>query len=189
VDEVTRDWGGKVFEDLLLGWKYVQQRWPEIDPNRLVGLGGSFGGFAINFLQGHPDYGFNFKALICHSGVFDTRFVAYSIDALFILRHDFGGDPDSEPAASLHARFSPSNFVSKWSTPELILHGLKDFRVPYTEGLATFHALQMKNVPSRLVVFPDENHFILKPANSAKWYYEVCKWMNQYVGRGLRDEA
>lgn len=181
-DGITKDWGGKPFVDLLHGWKYALKHYP-IDEHRAVAAGASWGGFAINWIQGHPDYGFGFKALFCHDGIFDTRNGGYTTDELYFWDHDFGGLPWSKKAKETGEKFNPSQHVDKWSTPQLIVHGGKDYRLAETEGLAAFNALQQRGVPSRLVLFPDENHWVLKPANSYKWHYEVFRWFDQFVGK------
>ncbi|CAG7853281.1 Dipeptidyl-peptidase 5; AltName: Full=Dipeptidyl-peptidase V; Short=DPP V; Short=DppV; Flags: Precursor [Serendipita indica DSM 11827] len=178
-DAITEDWGGRPFQDLIAGWKYVLDRYPEINPKRTAAAGASYGGFAINWIQSHPEFGFGFKALVCHDGVFDTHYNGYSTDELFFFNHDFGGPPWITKATE---KFNPSRLVPKWSTPELIIHSGKDYRLPETEGIAAFHALQQRGIPSRFLYFPDENHWVLKPENSLKWHYEVFKWIAEFVG-------
>ncbi|TDL17751.1 alpha/beta-hydrolase [Rickenella mellea] len=181
-DAIAEDWGGKPFVDLQKGWKYALEKYPEIDPDRAAALGASWGGYAINWIQGHPEYGFGFKALICHDGVFDSSYNGFSTDELFFFNHDFGGRPWDNKTRKLTAKFSPSNFVHKWSTPQLLIHGSKDYRLPETESIGAFHALQQLGIPSRLVVFPDENHWVLKHGNSLKWHHEVFRWLDQFIG-------
>ncbi|KAG5648332.1 hypothetical protein DXG03_004904 [Asterophora parasitica] len=129
-DAIAEDWGGRPFVDLQKGWKYALDKYPEIDADRAVAAGASWGGYAINWIQGHPEFGFNFKALVGHDGVFDSNYNGYSTEELFFFNHEWGG------------RFSPSNFVHKWSTPQLLIHGSKDYRLPETESIGAFHALQ-----------------------------------------------
>ncbi|KDQ16985.1 hypothetical protein BOTBODRAFT_64483 [Botryobasidium botryosum FD-172 SS1] len=183
-DAITEDWGGKPFVDLKAGFDHALKTWPEIDPERAVAAGASWGGYAINWIQGHPEFGFNFKALVCHDGVFDAVYNGYVTDELFFFKHDFGGSPWKATATA--EKWNPRAFVHKWSTPQLIFHGSRDFRLPETEGIAAFHALQSLGVPSRLVIFPDENHWVLKHENSLKWHYEIFKWFDQFVGK--KDE-
>ncbi|EPQ54580.1 alpha/beta-hydrolase [Gloeophyllum trabeum ATCC 11539] len=182
-DAITEDWGGKPFVDMQKGWKYVLEHFPEIDSNRAVAAGASWGGYAINWIQGHPEYGFGFKALFCHDGVFDSIYNGYSTDELFFFNHDWGSAPYESKARELAEKFSPVNFVHKWSTPQLTVHGSKDYRLPETDGIGAFHALQGRGIPSRLVIFPDENHWVLNHGNSLKWHYEVFRWFDKYVGR------
>ncbi|KAG8689642.1 hypothetical protein FRC08_010837 [Ceratobasidium sp. 394] len=98
--------------------------------------------------------------------------------------HDFGGPPWDARSRKTAEKFNPANFVSRWSTPQLIIHGSRDYRLAETEGLGAFNALQSRGIPSRIVIFPDENHWVLKPGNSLKWHYEVFHWFDQYVGEG-----
>lgn len=181
-DAIAEDWGGKPFVDLQEGWKYALNAYPEIDPDRAVAAGASWGGYAINWIQGHPEFGFNFKALVGHDGVFDSNYNGYSTDELFFFNHEWGGRPWEEKSRNLSQNFSPSNFVHKWSTPQLLIHGSKDYRLPETESIAAFHALQQRGIRSRLVVFPDENHWVLNHGNSLKWHHEVLRWFDEFVG-------
>jgi len=182
-DAIAEDWGGKPFVDLKNGWQYVLNKYPEIDADRAVAAGASWGGYAINWIQGHPEFGFGFKALLCHDGVFDSKYNGYSTDELFFFNHEWGGRPWEPKSRALLEKFNPSNFVSNWSTPQLIVHGSKDYRLPDTEGISAFHALQQLGIPSRLVIFPDENHWVLDHGNSLKWHYEALRWFDLYVGQ------
>ncbi|KAI0057861.1 alpha/beta-hydrolase [Artomyces pyxidatus] len=189
-DAIAKDWGGKPFVDLQKGWAFALNKYPEIDADRAVAAGASWGGYAINWIQGHPEYGFGFKALVCHDGVFDATYGGYATDELFFFNHEWGGRPwDPEAKALLH-KFNPTNFVDKWSTPQLVIHGSKDYRLPETDGIGAFHALKQQGVPARLVIFPDENHWVLNHGNSLKWHYEVFRWFDLYVGKdNERDEG
>ncbi|KAH8104705.1 alpha/beta-hydrolase [Cristinia sonorae] len=180
---IRKDWGGKPFVDLKAGWKYALENYPEIDADRAVAAGASYGGFAINWIQGHPEFGFGFKALVCHDGTFDTRFTGFATDELFFANYEFGGRPWDKEAKDIYKNNNPLEFVDNWSTPQLLIHGSKDYRLVEAEGLAAFHALQQKGVPSRLVIFPDENHWVLNHGNSLKWHYEVFRWIHKYVGK------
>jgi dipeptidyl aminopeptidase/acylaminoacyl peptidase len=182
-DAIAEDWGGKPFVDMRQGWQYVLDHYPEIDADRAVAAGASWGGYAINWIQGHPEFGFGFKALVCHDGVFDSEYNGYSTDELYFFNHEWGGRPWDPKSKALSEKFSPSNYVNKWSTPQLIIHGSKDYRLPETEGIGAFHALQQRGIPSRLVIFPDENHWVLNHGNSLKWHFEVLRWFDLYVGQ------
>lgn len=184
-DAIKEDWGGKPFVDMIKGWKHALEKYPEIDPDRAVAAGASWGGYAINWIQGHPEYGFGFKALICHDGVFDSAYNGYSTDELFFFNHEWGGRPWDKKSKQLSTEMSPSNYVHKWSTPQLLIHGSKDYRLPETEGIGAFHALQQLGIPSRLVIFPDENHWVLNHGNSLKWHHEVFQWFDRFVGDHL----
>ena len=136
----------------------------------------------VDWIAGNwPD---GFKCLVSHSGVFDQRAMAYETEELWFNEWEFGG-PYYEPAAAAnYERNNPVNFVQNWRTPMLVIHGERDFRIPYSQSLGVFNALQRRNIPSRLVVFPDENHWILKPNNSIQWYREVHGWLD----RGWRGQ-
>jgi dipeptidyl aminopeptidase/acylaminoacyl peptidase len=182
-DGINKNWGGRPIQDLLIGWKYILQEYPEIDQNRTVAFGPSYGGYVINWIQGNPELGFGFKALVCHDGIFDTTYVSYTTDELFFNNHEWGGRPWDPVAFEASRKYNPAYTVAKWSTPQLTIHGSKDYRLPESEGIAVFHALQQLGVPSRLLIFPDENHCVLNTANSLKWHYEVFRWFDQFVGR------
>ncbi|KAJ3932308.1 MAG: Alpha/Beta hydrolase protein [Lentinula lateritia] len=182
-DAIAGDWGGKPFVDLQKGWKYVLENYPEVDADRAVAAGASWGGYAINWIQGHPEFDFGFKALVSHDGVFDSNYNGFSTDELFFFNHDWRGRPWDKNSEEVLRKFNPANYVHKWSTPQLLIHGSKDYRLPETEGIGAFHALQQLHIPSRLVIFPDENHWVLNHGNSLKWHYEVLRWFDQFVGK------
>ncbi|KAI9058154.1 alpha/beta-hydrolase [Trametes sanguinea] len=178
---IKEDWGGKPFVDLQKGYKYILDNYPEVDADRAVAAGASYGGYAINWIQGHPEFGFNFKALVCHDGAFGAQYHGYSTDELFFFNYEWGGRPWEPRAREVIKKYDPINFVDKWSVPMLVIHGEKDYRLPVTDGIGAFHALQQRGVPSRLVVFPDENHWVLNHRNSLKWHYEVFRWLRKYA--------
>lgn len=186
-DGIAEDWGGKPFVDMIAGWKYALEKFPEIDPDRAVAAGASWGGYAINWIQGHPEFGFGFKALVCHDGVFDSTYNGYSTDELFFFNHEWGGRPWEPKSKKLSELYSPTNYVNKWSTPQLLIHGSKDYRLPETESIGAYHALKQLGVSSRLVIFPDENHWVLNHGNSLKWHYEVFRWFDQFVGDNVSN--
>ncbi|KAJ3491680.1 hypothetical protein NLI96_g535 [Meripilus lineatus] len=180
---IKKEWGGKPFTDLQKGWKYILEQYPEIDTDRAVAAGASYGGYAINWIQGHPEFGFNFKALVCHDGAFDVRYTGFATDELYFSNYEFGGRPWEEDAKATMKKWNPLEFAHKWSTPQLLIHGSKDFRLVEGESLGAFHTLQQLGVPSRLVIFPDENHWVLNHGNSLKWHYEVFRWFDKFVGQ------
>ncbi|KAA1469919.1 alpha/beta-hydrolase [Dentipellis sp. KUC8613] len=186
-DAIAQDWGGKPFVDLQKGWKHALEKYPDIDADRAGAAGASWGGYAINWIQGHPEFGFNFKALVCHDGVFDAEYNGYSTDELFFFNHEWGGRPWDAKAKEILAKFNPTKFVHQWSTPQLVIHGSKDYRLPETDGIGAFHALRQRGVPSRLVIFPDENHWVLNHGNSLKWHYEVFRWLDLYTGKEVKE--
>lgn len=176
-DAVSRDWGGKPLQDLQLGLAAALQRFDFLDGERACALGASYGGFMINWIAGNwPE---RFRCLVNHDGIFDTRSMYYSTEELWFTEWENGGPYFDTPA--MHEQFNPSAHVTQWRTPMLVIHGSQDFRVPETQGIATFTALQRRGIESRLVVFPDENHWVLKPANSLQWYQQVLGWLDQHL--------
>lgn len=175
---VSRNWGGAPFDDLMLGLDYAIEKFP-IDGTRVCALGASYGGYMINWINGHTD---RFRCLVNHDGMFDAKTSYFTTDELFFNEYEFGGVPWNPRARKqYYEKWSPSNYVRNWKTPTLVIHGEKDYRLPITEGLATFTALQRRKIPSRLLVFPDENHWVLKPANSLRWYKEVLDWITFFT--------
>ena len=186
-DAVRNDWGGAPFEDLMLGWEYVKNTYQWIDMDRVGGCGASYGGYMINWIQGHNDDQ-KFKCLVTHDGVFSTVTMFYATEEMWFpmseyCTHDnWGCTPfNSDEERKGYEQFSPESRVSHWKTPHLIIHGSKDYRIPITEGISAFTALQIRNIPSRFVHFPEENHWVLKPENSIKWYEEVLGWLDKFL--------
>lgn len=177
IDGVSSDWGGKVVEDLMKGVDYME-RLAYIDRGRMAAAGGSYGGYMVNWLLGHTD---RFKAFISHAGVYDLRSMGGETEELWFTAWEFKGMPWENP--EMYARWSPSAFANEFKTPTLVIHGEQDFRVPYGQGLQLFTALQMKKAPSKLLLFPDEGHWIGKPQNSLLWYRTFLGWLEQWVGR------
>ena len=176
-DSISRDWGGKPLEDLKKGLAAAAEKFPWVDRDRAGALGGSYGGYMMNWIAGNwPD---GFRCLVNHAGLFDHRSMYYTTEELWFPEWDHGGPYYDNPEA--HEKSNPANFVKKWKTPMLVIHGALDYRVPYSQGLATFTALQRRGIESRFVFFPDENHWILKPANSLQWHEEVIGWLDHYL--------
>lgn len=179
-DSINRDWGGKPLEDLQLGLAAAGETDPQIDTENACALGASYGGFMMNWIEGNwPD---QFKCIVNHDGLFDLRSMYYSTEELWFPEWDLGG-PYFE-ASEIHERWNPANHVTKWKTPMLVIHGEKDFRVPLEQGLAAFTALQRQDIPSKLLVFPDENHWVLKAQNSVQWHHEVFDWLARWLKDG-----
>ncbi len=176
-DAINHDWGGAPYEDLMKGLDFVlaNHRW--IDPDRMAALGASFGGYMINWVQGHTD---RFKALVCHDGNLDELMAYFDTEELWFPEWEHGGTPWDHPED--YRKQSPLRFVKNWKTPELVIHGAHDYRVVDTQGLATFNALQRLGVPSRLLYFPDESHWVLKPLNSVQWHHVVLDWIDRWTG-------
>jgi dipeptidyl aminopeptidase/acylaminoacyl peptidase len=179
-DDIKEHWGDRPYEDLEAGLDFVLKQYQFIDPDRCAAAGASYGGYMINWIQGHP-LGRRFKALVCHDGIFSTPYVYYSGEELFFPERDFGGVPWDEKAKETYEKWNPSNFVHEWATPELVIHGSCDYRLPESEGLAAFNALQRRGIPSRLLIFKSENHFVQKPANSKIWYETVMAWVEKWT--------
>ncbi|MCL1048227.1 S9 family peptidase [Shewanella abyssi] len=176
-DSITQDWGGKPLEDLQKGLAAVtkQQKW--LDGDRACALGGSYGGYMMNWIQGNWNDGF--KCLINHAGLFDMRSMYYVTEELWFPEYEFGGTYDANKA--LYEKFNPVNYVENWQTPMMVIHGEKDFRVPYGQGLAAYTFMQRKGIPSELLIYPDENHWILNPDNLEQWYDNVLGWMDRWT--------
>jgi dipeptidyl aminopeptidase/acylaminoacyl peptidase len=174
-DEINSDWGGKVYDDLMAVLDYVVKQ-AYADPDRMAAAGGSYGGYMVDWLLGHTD---KFKALISHAGVYDLRSMAGETEELWFPLWEFKGMPWQNP--ELYAKWSPSYYADNFKTPTLVMHGEIDYRVPVGQGLQLFTALQMKKVPSKLVLFPDEGHWILKPQNSVLWYSQFLDWIGEWT--------
>ncbi|KAJ3182359.1 hypothetical protein HDU87_008522 [Geranomyces variabilis] len=177
---ILKHWGDRPYRDLMKGLTHVLKTYPYVDKRRVAALGASYGGYMINWLNGHATDAFT--CLTNHDGMFDTMATAYATDELWFNESEFGGPAYKSSARPIYDKFNPANYVKRWRTPTLIIHGAQDFRLPVTEGIATFTALQRRGIDSRLVIFPDENHWVLKPANSLRWYEEVLSWLAVYNG-------
>ncbi|OEZ95702.1 protein TolB [Janthinobacterium sp. HH107] len=176
-DAISGDWGGKPLVDLQKGLEAATKKFPWLDRERSCALGASYGGYMMNWIAGNwPD---GFKCLVNHDGVFDNRGMAYATEELWFTEWENGGTYYDAPAK--HEQFNPVNFVKNWKTPMLVVQGDLDFRIPTAQGLGTFTALQRRGIPSKLLVFPDENHWVLKPANSLLWHHTVLDWLNTYT--------
>ena len=176
-DAINQDWGGKPLVDLQKGFDAATARFPWMDPSRACALGASYGGYMINWIAGNwPD---RFKCLVNHDGNLDERFAYYATEELWFPEWDHGGTPWSNPEG--YSKHNPVDHVSKWKTPMLVIHGGRDFRVVDTQGMATFTALQRRGIPSKFIYFPDENHWVLRPANSVFWHENVLEWMKRWT--------
>jgi dipeptidyl aminopeptidase/acylaminoacyl peptidase len=178
-DAIRQNWGGWPLEDLKAGLAFATANDPQLDAGRACALGASYGGYMMNWIEGRwPD---RFKCIVQHDGVFDARAMAYETEELWFDEWEHGGHPYYEAPAE-YEKWNPVNYVQNWKTPQLVVTSEKDFRIPYTQGIAAFTALQRRNIPSRLLTFPDENHWVLKPKNSVQWYGEVLGWMKRWLG-------
>jgi dipeptidyl aminopeptidase/acylaminoacyl peptidase len=183
-DEIALDWGGKPFEDVMKGLDAVLAKYPFTDGQRVAAAGGSYGGYMVDWMASHAKG--RFKALVSHAGVYDLTSMYGATEELWFPERDFGGVPWAKAGAAskAYASLSPHTYAAElgtYKTPTLVIAGEQDYRVPYTQSLELFTALQRQDVPSRLVLFPDEGHWILKPANSVAWYGEVLGWLKKYL--------
>lgn len=180
VNEISGDWGGKAYTDIMNGVADVVRRNAFIDKNRIGAAGASYGGYMINWIEGHNnDPRFRFKVLVSHDGVYNLTSMYGGTEELWFTDWEFKGTPWANPA--MYQRWSPHNFVNNFKTPILIIHGELDFRVPIGEGLQLFTAVQRKGIDSKLLIFPDEGHWVLKPQNSQLWYHTVIGWVDKYL--------
>lgn len=176
-DSISGDWGGKPLEDLQKGLAHARTHYDFLRPDQACALGGSYGGYMMNWINGAwPD---GFQCLVSHAGIFDNRFMAYSTEELWFDEWEFGGTQYDKPEN--YERQNPVNLVSRMKTPTLVVHGQLDFRVPFEQGIALFTALQRKGVDSQFLWFPDENHWILKPQNSVQWHRTVEAWLGKHL--------
>jgi dipeptidyl aminopeptidase/acylaminoacyl peptidase len=179
-DAINKDWGGKPLVDLQKGMEAALTIDGALDGTNTCALGASYGGYMVNWIEGQwPD---RFKCLVQHDGVFDARAMAYETEELWFDEWEHGGKPYYESPEE-YEKWNPVNHVAKWKTPMLVITSEKDFRIPYTQGLASFAALQRKGIPSELLVFPDENHWVLKPKNSKQWHQTVFAWLDRWLRR------
>jgi len=176
-DDISTDWGGKVFDDLMAGLDFVVETFDFVDEDRMAAAGGSYGGYMMAWFNGHTD---RFQALIDHAGVYDLDSFYGTTEELWFPEWEFAGTPWENP--ELYRQLSPSTYAADFKTPTLIIHGAQDFRVPLAQGRHYFTALQRQDIPSRLLVFPDEGHWILKPRNAELWWGSVHEWLEQYIG-------
>ena len=176
-DSIRGDWGGKPLEDLQKGLAAALDRYPFLDGDRVCALGASYGGYMVNWIAGAwPE---RFRCLVNHDGVFDLRSMYYTTEELWFVEWDHLGSYFDNVDG--YERHNPAVLVDQWRTPMLVIHGALDFRVPETQGLAAFTALKRRGVPGRLLYFPDENHWVLNPANSVQWHEEVLGWLARWL--------
>jgi dipeptidyl aminopeptidase/acylaminoacyl peptidase len=178
LEEISGDWGGKCFDDLMKGVNYLEQQ-PYIDSKRMGAAGASFGGYMMNWFQGHTD---RFQTLITHSGVYNFDSMYATTEELWFDEWEHDGPPWEK--GNSYKKYSPHLYAKNFKTPMLIIHGDLDFRVPVSEGLQLFTTLQRLRVPSRMINFPDESHWVLRPRNSEFWHREVFAWLTKYVPPG-----
>jgi len=180
VDGINKNWGGWPLEDLKAGLKAATDQFAWLDAGNACALGASYGGYMMNWIEGNwPD---RFKCIVQHDGVFDARAMAYETEELWFDEWEHGGHPYYETPDQFE-KWNPVNYVAKWKTPQLVITSEGDFRIPYTQGIAAFTALQRRDIPSRLLVFPGGSHWVQSPKESRQWYREVLGWMGKWTGK------
>jgi dipeptidyl aminopeptidase/acylaminoacyl peptidase len=177
-DAIRGDWGGKPYEDLVKGLDYALGKYPFLDASRMCALVGSYGGYMVNWIAGQP-LADRFKCLVSHDGNIDERSAYLMTEELWFPEWEHGGTPWDNPQG--FAKHNPIDYVKNWKTPMLVIHGQRDYRVVYSQGLAAFTALQRKGIPSKFLFYEDENHWVLKPQNSIQWYDTVLGWLDQWT--------
>ncbi|HET9405858.1 MAG TPA: S9 family peptidase [Candidatus Sulfotelmatobacter sp.] len=178
IDAINGDWGGAPFEDLMKGLDYAEEHYPFIDKNRECALGASYGGYMINWILGHTD---RFKCLVSHDGMFNAESAWGSTEELWFNNWEFKGTPYDN--REMYRKWSPHEYAKNFKTPTLVIHSQLDYRLDVSQGFDLFTTLQMLGVPSKMLYFPDEGHWILKPQNSQLWYKTVNDWVDQWIGK------
>jgi dipeptidyl aminopeptidase/acylaminoacyl peptidase len=182
VDAINGDWGGKPFTDLMQGLDYAEQHYPFIDKTRECALGASYGGYMANWVLGHTD---RFKCIVTHDGMFNPESAYGTTEELWFnewefkgMPWDYYGKPDAE---NPFRKWSPALYAKNFKTPTLVIHNQLDYRLDVSEGFQLFTTLQRLKVPSKMLYFPDEGHWVLKPQNSQLWYKTVNEWVDQWT--------
>ncbi|MBV9573684.1 MAG: S9 family peptidase [Acidobacteriales bacterium] len=176
IDAINDDWGGAPFEDLMKGLDYAAKTYPFIDKDRECALGASYGGYMANWILGHTD---RFKCIVTHDGMFNTESAWGTTEELWFNEWEFEGTPYNH--RDLYRKWSPHLFATNFKTPTLVIHSQLDYRLDVSEGFQLFTTLQRLGVPSKMLYFPDEGHWVLKPQNSQLWYKTVNDWVDQWV--------
>ncbi len=175
-EQISRDYGGRCYEDLMKGLDYVLEHYDFVDESRQAAIGGSFGGYAVNWIMGHTD---RFKCIVSHASLYNLTSFYGATEELWFPAWDMGKSPWDEPG--LYKKWSPHVHAQNFKTPTLVTHGERDYRVPFAESLQLFTALKRQGIPSRLVVFPDEGHVISEPQNNVRWWKEIHLWLEEYL--------
>ncbi|PIS31176.1 MAG: S9 family peptidase [Candidatus Marinimicrobia bacterium CG08_land_8_20_14_0_20_45_22] len=179
-EAISLDWGGKPFEDLVAGEKYVIENFAFIDKERLAAAGASYGGYMMNWMEGHmDDFKYPFKTLVNHDGSFNLYAMYLTTEELWFPEWEYGGVFWNSPEQ--YEKYSCDNYIKNFKTPMLVIHGEKDYRLDFSQGLMVFTSLRRMGVPAKLVLFPDEGHWVLKPHNSRFWHQTVFEWLKSYL--------
>jgi dipeptidyl aminopeptidase/acylaminoacyl peptidase len=174
-DEISGDWGGKPYIDLMNSFDFAVNNFNFIDKENTFASGASYGGYMINWIEGHTD---RFNALVCHAGVFNLTSMYGTTEELWFPEWENGGAPWEN--RELYEKWSPHMFVENFKTPMLVVHGAFDFRVPFGQAMELFTALQKMDVESKMLYFPDETHFVVKPQNAKLWWNTIYEWLDQH---------
>lgn len=174
-DEISKDWGGKVYDDLMNVYDYAVKNFKYIDKNNTFAAGASYGGYMINWIAGHTN---RFKALVSHAGVFNLESMFGTTEQLWFPEWEFGGTPWEKRKE--YEKWSPHRFINNCKTPMLVVHGAKDFRVPEEQAFQLFTSLQRLGIESKFLYYPDETHFVAKPQNSRLWWLTVYDWFEKH---------
>jgi dipeptidyl aminopeptidase/acylaminoacyl peptidase len=177
-DSISGDWGGKPYVDLMKGLDYVEKTYPFIDKNCEAALGASYGGYMANWLLGHTN---RFKCIVSHDGMFNAESAYGTTEELWFANWEFGGPPWKK--RDVYRKWSPHEYAQNFKTPTLVVHGQNDYRLDVSQAFDLFSTLQILKVPSKMLYFPDEGHWVLKPQNSQLWYKTVNDWVDQWCKR------
>ncbi len=178
-DAISQHWGDRPLEDLQKGWKAAQNKYAFLDGDNACALGASYGGYMVNWIAGNWNQ--PWQCLVNHNGVFDTRMMGYVTEELWFTEWEHGGTPWEVPEN--YEAFNPSNHVADWRVPMLVIHSQRVFRIPLSQGITAFTALQRQGIESKFLYFPDENHWVLQPHNSVQWHQTVNGWLDQHLGQ------
>jgi dipeptidyl aminopeptidase/acylaminoacyl peptidase len=176
-NSISRNWGGLPYDDLMIGLDSLASM-PYVDKDRIGAAGASYGGYMIYWMAGQTT---RFKAFVAHDGIFNPLSMVGTTEELWFTIHEFGGPQTSTSARAIMEKWSPANYISRWTTPMLVVHSQNDYRVDLSEGLQAFTALKLRNVPAKFLYFPDEDHWIAHPRNRRLWWGTVLDWMDQYL--------
>jgi dipeptidyl aminopeptidase/acylaminoacyl peptidase len=178
-DAISQHWGDRPLEDLQKGWAAALSKYSFLDGDKACALGASYGGYMVNWIAGNWPQ--PWKCLVTHDGIFDSRMMAWSTEELWFNEWENGGIAYKPEVAATIEKFNPVNHVADWKVPVLVVHGELDYRIPYDQGIAVFTAAQRQGIESKLLIFPNENHWVLKPQNSVQWHDTVNAWLHKHL--------
>ncbi|MGB8634507.1 MAG: S9 family peptidase [Rhodanobacteraceae bacterium] len=181
---ISEHWGDRPLEDLQKGWAAALNKYPFLDADRACALGASYGGYMVYWMAGN--WNKPWKCFVDHDGVFDSRMMYYATEELWFEEHENGGTEYEHPAN--YEKFNPLNHVKDWRVPMLVIHSDHDYRIPVSQGLGAFTALQRQGIPSEFLHYPDETHFVSKPRNSVQWHHTVMAWLKRWTGKDSQQQ-